>query len=75
MLTSLQQKLLAQRYTITFTPDVAPLLAQKGFDPIFGARPLRRVVQDNVEGMIARRILEGTLKPGDSLQVTTDMLQ
>ncbi|NLA87936.1 MAG: AAA domain-containing protein, partial [Clostridiales bacterium] len=46
------------------------LLAEKGFDPVYGARPLRRAIQNAVEDAAAEKILEGTIKEGDKVTVT-----
>ncbi|MEZ0286798.1 MAG: hypothetical protein ACAH35_03110 [Candidatus Paceibacterota bacterium] len=46
-----------------------------GYDPQFGGRPLRRVIQDKVEALLARLILGGSITKGDSLQITADMLK
>jgi ATP-dependent Clp protease ATP-binding subunit ClpC len=46
------------------------LLAEKGFDPVYGARPLRRTIQSAVEDAAAEKILDGTLKSGDKVLVT-----
>jgi ATP-dependent Clp protease ATP-binding subunit ClpC len=46
------------------------LLSEKGFDPVYGARPLRRAIQSAVEDAVAEMILDGTLKDGDKVTVT-----
>ena len=47
--------------------DVSPAalaeIAKVGFDPVFGARPLKRAIQQRIENPVARLILEGTLRP------------
>ena len=45
------------------------LLAEKGFDPVYGARPLRRTIQSNVEDAIAESLLDGTIKSGEKAKV------
>lgn len=50
-------------------------LAQKGFDPVFGARPLRRVIQDKFESLIANLILANKIKKGDLLVITQEMIK
>ncbi len=57
---------------IDMTADDAAieLLAEKGFDPVYGARPLRRAIQNAVEDAAAEKILEGTIKEGDKVTVT-----
>jgi ATP-dependent Clp protease ATP-binding subunit ClpC len=46
------------------------LLVDKGFDPIYGARPLRRAIQSSIEDAAAERVLDGRVKPGQTLKVT-----
>lgn len=46
------------------------LLSEKGFDPVYGARPLRRAIQNAVEDAVAEKILEGSIKAGDDVTIT-----
>ena len=57
---------------ITISADDAAIekLAKTGFDPDYGARPLRRLIRNQVEDAVAEQLLEGTLKNGDSATVT-----
>jgi len=48
------------------------LLAEQGFDPIYGARPLRRTIQGAVEDMAAEKMLDGTIKAGDTITVSAE---
>lgn len=75
MLQALQEKMTRQKYDVSFTPDLITKLATIGFDPEYGARPLRRVIQDKVEGLLAQKILEGSLQTGQALQITAEMIQ
>ena len=45
-------------------------LAMTGYDPVYGARPLRRLVQSAIGDELARGILDGTIRDGDTVQVT-----
>ena len=54
------------------TPATKDWLAEKGYDPQFGARPLRRVIQDNVEDRLSDAILGGELKPGDTAVIDVE---
>ena len=47
-------------------------LAKEGFDPKYGARPLRRAIQSKVEDAVAERMLDGTLKSGDTARLTVE---
>jgi ATP-dependent Clp protease ATP-binding subunit ClpA len=46
------------------------LLAKEGYDPQFGARPLKRAIQEQVLNPLSMRLLEGEFKPGDKIKVT-----
>jgi len=52
--------------------EAKQFIAKKGFDPVFGARPLRRAIQSMIEDKLAEKILEGTIKEGDKVQVVLD---
>ena len=45
------------------------ILADVGFDPVYGARPLRRAIQSKVEDLLAEKLLDGTVKEGDEAVV------
>jgi ATP-dependent Clp protease ATP-binding subunit ClpC len=68
------ERLAAERQIRFFAGDdvVGHLLANGGFDPALGARPVRGAVQRLVEGPLAERILAGDLVPGDEVEVTVD---
>ncbi len=68
----LRRLLKAQRIEIEFTDKAKEWLAKKGFDPEYGARPLRRVFQRYVENKIAEEILHGNFAPGDTIVVDVD---
>ena len=46
------------------------LLGEAGFDPVYGARPLKRAIQQQIENPLAERILQGSFGPGDRIQVS-----
>ena len=48
------------------------LLADRGFDPVYGARPLKRTIQQEIQNPLALRLLEGTYKEGDTVRVEVD---
>jgi ATP-dependent Clp protease ATP-binding subunit ClpB len=54
---------------LTVTDEALSEVAKVGFDPLFGARPLKRAVQDHVENRIARLLLEGRCAPKDRIVV------
>ncbi len=55
--------------TLELSDEAKELLANEGYDPQFGARPLKRVVQRTVENQIARAILAGTIRDGDQVKI------
>ena len=65
MIKKLTRELEAKGVHLRATPEAIKELAQKGFDPLFGARPLRRVIQDNVDSALATQLLTGKLARRD----------
>jgi len=65
----LAERLKQQGYAIEVDAKAVSLLAKKGFDPEYGARPVRRVIQECVEDEIAEHILKGIFSPGDMIKV------
>ena len=70
MLNSLQTRLDANEIDAKFTDEAISLIAQEGFDPIYGARPLRRAIQNKIEDMLAEKIIDGDIKNGDSITIS-----
>ena len=67
------ERMLAQRgLKIEVTPGARELLAEQGYDPVYGARPLKRVIQRELQNPIALELLEGTFKEGDTIRVERD---
>ncbi len=58
--------------TLEVSDEAMTYIAKKGFDPIFGARPLRRAIQSMIEDMLAEEMLEGKIKAGDRVRVEMD---
>jgi ATP-dependent Clp protease ATP-binding subunit ClpB len=67
----LQKRLNDRRITLELTDDALAWLSNMGFDPIYGARPLRRLVQTAVGDKLARGILSGEIHDGDHVKVAT----
>jgi ATP-dependent Clp protease ATP-binding subunit ClpB len=65
----LRGRLADKRITLELTDAAKALLAQEGFDPVFGARPLKRTLQRRVQDALALRLLEGELVAGDTVRV------
>ncbi len=70
MLESLKKRLTNLNITINFSDAVLTTLANKGFDPVYGARPLRREIQNRIEDALSEKILDGSIKNGN--HVTCD---
>ena len=68
-LQGLRRRLADRRLTLVVTPSAEVLLAHNGFDPDFGARPLRRVIQRQVEDPLALALLEGRYPEGSTVTV------
>ncbi len=68
----LAERLEDRRITLTITDDAKEFIAEQGYDPVYGARPLKRFIQRNVETKAARELIKGTLHDGDQLVVDTD---
>ena len=71
-LSKINKRLAERRISIDVTPAGKEWLAQTGFDPVYGARPLRRLVQTTVEDPMARRLLAGEIADGDSVTFDVD---
>jgi ATP-dependent Clp protease ATP-binding subunit ClpC len=67
-----RRRLHAQGITVDFTPEAIDWLAQRGFQPDFGARPLRRTIQREVDNRLSALLLDGRLEPGQHVTVTVE---
>jgi ATP-dependent Clp protease ATP-binding subunit ClpB len=68
----LKRLLSAQRIALTVTDAAKDLLAEEGFDPVYGARPLKRVIAKRVQDPLSVKILDGTFAEGDQVIVDAD---
>ena len=68
----LRQRLAAQDMAIALTDEALDLLADAGYDPVYGARPLKRAVQTRIENPLAQRILSGEFGPGETISVVVE---
>jgi ATP-dependent Clp protease ATP-binding subunit ClpB len=68
----LARRLADRRLTLTVTPAAREWLALTGFDPVFGARPLRRLVQSAIGDQLAKALLAGEISDGDKVEVDRD---
>ena len=65
----LEKRLAERRLSLAVTPDARAWLAERGFDPIYGARPLRRLMQHEIDDKLARALLAGEVRDGDTVMV------
>ncbi len=65
-------RLMDHNLTLTATPETLTALAEQGYDPEMGARPLRRIIQQKVEDLLSDRLLSGDFVDGDTVQVEVD---
>ncbi|NLY91930.1 MAG: ATP-dependent Clp protease ATP-binding subunit [Firmicutes bacterium] len=72
MLKNLRVQLTEQGYQLEITAEAKELIYREGYDPVFGARPLRRAIQRLVENPLADEILRGTFKSGDLIRVSVE---
>lgn len=69
MLDKLIERLADNKIEAEFSNEAIDKIAAEGFDPVYGARPIRRVIQSKVEDMIAERMLEGKIKQGSKVKI------
>jgi ATP-dependent Clp protease ATP-binding subunit ClpB len=72
LVADLQRRLATQDLTLELTAAARALIAREGTDPTFGARPLARTIQRLVENPLARALIEGRFKPGQTIAVDAD---
>ena len=68
----LHDRLAERDMTIVLTDSARDRLAEAGFDPVYGARPLKRAIQQQIENPLAQEILQGKFQPGDTIEVCVD---
>ncbi len=66
-LENLKEILKSKKLSLEITEEAKSLLAKEGFDPVYGARPLKRVIQNEVQNVIAVKLLNGEVKEGDNI--------
>ncbi|MEI8197752.1 MAG: AAA family ATPase, partial [Phycisphaerae bacterium] len=69
---NLDQRLQARGLHLKVTPAARQSLAERGYDPAFGARPLKRMIQQELENPLATHLLAGEFDEGDTVQIGTD---
>ncbi len=71
-LAHLQKRLGEKKIKLVITPKAVELLADHGYDPVYGARPLKRTIQQEVQNPLALELLEGRYREGDSVRIDVD---
>ena len=69
MLNDLKTRLLSEYYVVDFTDNVKDYVLENAYSPEFGARPLKRYIQHNIETVLARKIINQELKTGKKYTV------
>lgn len=69
LIAELQRRLEAQQIQLSITEGAKEYIAANGFDPVYGARPLKRFIQRNVETMLAREIIAGHIGENSAVQI------
>ncbi|MCK5219154.1 AAA family ATPase, partial [bacterium] len=64
----LQARLADKRLSLELKPEAVRLIAEQGYDPVYGARPLKRAIQRLLTDPLAKRLVAGEFKPGDKIQ-------
>ena len=72
MLGSVEKRLSERGITCEFSPEVVSVLAKEGTDPVYGARPMRRVIQSRVEDALSTEMLEGRITEGSRVRAVLD---
>jgi ATP-dependent Clp protease ATP-binding subunit ClpB len=65
----LQRRLAERKLTLDVTEQAKRVLAREGFDPVYGARPLKRAIQRHIQDLLAMKLLEGEFREGDTIRV------
>jgi len=68
----IRQRMLEQRVDFELSEAARDWLAEEGYDPSFGARPLRRTLQRLIESPLSKKLIRAELKPGDRLEIDVD---
>jgi len=71
-LTRLSQRLAERKITLVLTDAAKSLLAERGYDPQFGARPLKRTIQSDLENPLAKQVIAGVIREGDTVTADVD---
>lgn len=68
-LQAVEERLKAKRIGVSFEDELVSFLATRGYDPVYGARPLKRVIQNEILNPLSKELIAGTLKSGESVKL------
>ena len=68
----LAERLDGQKIKLEFTDNARKQIMDEGYDPVFGARPLKRTIQQRLENMLASELLAGKFTDGDTIKIDAD---
>lgn len=71
----LEKRLQEREMTLSLSENALALISQESFDPLYGARPLKRFIQQHIENPLAQKILSGEFKQGSAIKIDTDNSQ
>ena len=72
IINNLNKRLADRELKIELTDAAKKYVADNGYDPVYGARPLRRAIQNEIEDMLSEEIIDGNVKSGDSITVDVE---
>jgi ATP-dependent Clp protease ATP-binding subunit ClpB len=72
MLKGLNARLADRKLSVSLTENALTYVIEQGFDPVYGARPLKRYIQSHIETLVARNIISAAVHPGDTMLVDVD---
>ncbi|MBQ1553812.1 MAG: hypothetical protein IIZ66_09710, partial [Clostridia bacterium] len=72
ILKGLRARLAERSLALEITPAAREVIIENGYDPVYGARPLKRYLQSSAETLIARKILEGSVSAGSVIRVDAE---
>lgn len=75
LIAKIQERLKKQQLSLVVTESARRFIADNGYDPVYGARPLKRFIQSRLETLVARRIIEGSISADGVITVDTDANQ
>ncbi len=75
MIADVNKTLYSQKIKVSLSNEAADKLVEEGYDPNFGARPMRRMVQRSVENVVAKKILAGNVKAGQAIELGLDDIE